>query len=120
MRVGSVRELKQLSFWTRVLGWLSIVGWIIFIAALVVYHYARPEHDTLLTEIFGISVRDYWHITLGELFIVLLMCGLLISLIAFTINLVLFSQHRQHLWLNNLILIFTCVGGLALYFLTTV
>ncbi|RUO77604.1 hypothetical protein [Idiomarina seosinensis] len=120
MRVGSVRELKQLSFWTRVLGWLSIVGWIIFIAALVVYHYARPEHDTLLTEIFGISVRDYWHITLGELFIVLLMFGLLISLIAFTINLVLFSQNRQHLWLNNLILIFTCVGGLALYFLTTV
>lgn len=115
MRVGSLQELKQLSFWSRVLGWLSIVGWSIFVATLVVYHYARPEHDTILTEIFGIPVRKHWHITLGDLFVILLLVGLVVSLMTFTINLVLFSQNRQHLWLNNMILIFTFIGGLALY-----
>ncbi|MBT43094.1 MAG: hypothetical protein CMF12_11270 [Idiomarina sp.] len=116
MRVGSLQELKQLSFWSRVLGWLSIIGWAVFIAALIVYHYARPEHDTILTEIFGISVRQHWHLTLGDLFVLLLLLGLLISLVTFTINIVLFSQHRQHLWLNTMILICTFLGGLALYF----
>lgn len=116
MRVGQLSELKQLSFWSRVLGWLSIIGWIIFVVALVVFHYARPEQSTLLTEIFGIDVRDYWHITLGELFVVLCLLGLLLSSIAFTINLVLFRQHRQHLWLNLMILMLTCVGGLSIYF----
>ncbi|WP_262340059.1 hypothetical protein [Idiomarina sp. OT37-5b] len=115
MRVGSIDELKKLSFWSRVLGWLSIVGWCIFVAALIVYHYARPEHETLLTEIFGVDVRTHWHITLGDLFIILLLFGLLISLITFTINLMLFSRHRQHIWINNLILIFTLLGGIALY-----
>ena len=116
MRVGSLQELKQLSFWSRVLGWLSIVGWIVFVAALIVFHYARPEHSTILTEIFGVPIRDYWHITLGDLFVVLLLFGLLISLVTFSINLFLYSQNRQHLWLNTMILILTFLGGLALYF----
>ncbi|MGM0481223.1 MAG: hypothetical protein ACQEQZ_04760 [Pseudomonadota bacterium] len=115
MKLGSIDELKGISFWSRVLGWLSIFGWIIFVVALIVYHYARPEHTTILTEVFGINVRNYWHVTLGDVFIITSLLGLLVSLVTFAINVILFSQDREHLWLNIMILIFTFLGAISLY-----
>jgi len=116
MKRGSLDDLKRIPFWSRLLGWLCIFGWLIFVIAAVVFNYAKPERNTILTEIFGISVRDYWHITLGDLFVILLVIGLFISLISLVINYVLFRQHKQHLWLNILVLIMSCLGGLSLYF----
>ncbi|MGM0428977.1 MAG: hypothetical protein ACQEQ2_01595 [Pseudomonadota bacterium] len=116
MKRGSLADLKRVPFWSRVLGWLSIFGWLIFVVAAIVFNYAKPERNTILTEIFGISVRDYWHITLGDLFVILLVIGLLVSLLCFVLNYVLFRQDKQHLWINIMVLIMSCLGGLSLYF----
>lgn len=115
MKRGSLDDLKRVPLWNRVLGWLSILGWLIFVVAIVVFNYAKPERNTILTEVFGISVRDYWQITLGDLFVILLIIGLFISLVTLAFNYVLFRQHKQHLWVNTLILILGCISGLLLY-----
>lgn len=117
MRFGSIQELKQLSLWSRVLGWLCIFGWCLFVAALIVFHYARPEQSTLLTEIFSVNIRDYWRLTLADVFVLLLLFGVAISTVVLAINFVLFRQNRQHIWLNNIVLLLTCVGSLAGYFI---
>jgi len=116
MKRGSLDHLRHVPFWSRTLGWLSILGWFVFIVAAVVFNYAKPERNTILTEIFGISVRDYWHITLGELFVVLLIIGVVISLLSFILNYILFRRGKQHLWVNIFILLMSCLGGLSLYF----
>mgnify|MGYP003126477540 FL=1 len=115
MKRGSLADLKQVPFWSRVLGWLSIFGWFIFVVAAIVFNYAKPERDTILTEIFGIPVREDWLITLGDLFVILLVIGLCVSLLSFVLN-VLFRKDKQHLWINILILIMSCLGGLSVYF----
>ena len=107
MKRGSLADLKRVPFWSRVLGWLSIFGWLIFVVAAIVFNYAKPERNTILT---------YWHITLGDLFVILLVVGLLVSLLSFVLNYVLFRQDKQHLWINIMILIMSCLGGLSLYF----
>ncbi len=116
MKRGSIDDLKKVPFWSRVLGLLCIFGWVIFVIATIVFNYAKPERNTILTEIFGIPVRDYWHITLGDLFVITLCIGLVISLISLALNFVLFRQHKQHIWVNLVILILSCLGGLSLYF----
>lgn len=45
---------------------LNIVSWTVFIIALVLFHYAKPEMATYATEVRGISVRQHWIMSLRE------------------------------------------------------
>ncbi|RUO25658.1 hypothetical protein CWE09_02715 [Aliidiomarina minuta] len=103
----------------KVLGTLSIIGWVFYIAALSVFHFARPDPDNIYDSIFGLSVQTEWNPTLGGLFFALLSIGLLLSLIALALNIYLYSERRTHVWINLMILILASLGT-GLYFLLSI
>ncbi|MAZ66877.1 MAG: hypothetical protein CMF25_07180 [Kangiellaceae bacterium] len=51
---------KGPDFLTKAIKFASILSWLLFIAALVAFHYARPELETLFTRANEINVRDAW------------------------------------------------------------
>lgn len=103
----------------KVLGALSIIGWVFYIAALSVFHFARPDPDNIYNSIFGVTVQTEWNPTLGGLFFILLSIGLLLSLIALVLNIYLYREHKTHVWINLMILILAFLGT-GLYFLFSV
>jgi glucan phosphoethanolaminetransferase (alkaline phosphatase superfamily) len=60
-------------FYQIVLG-LNIVAWVVFVAALVVFHYARPELISGVQEYWGVVGRQDWAKSLS--FYLLLLLGL--------------------------------------------
>lgn len=119
MKVGHPKDLLTAKFWLHVLALTNLAGWGFFIIAAIVFHYARPEPDTILTEFFGISVREYWQITLSDLFVGSMFMGFLLSVISIGLNILLYKESRHHLWLNLWILIFASGGALVYYSMTS-
>jgi hypothetical protein len=70
----------------RILAWLAIISWLIFIVALVVFHYGRPEQSYGVLQYFGIIVRADWIPDLRHWYQSLLRicCGL--SLVSLLVN----------------------------------
>ena len=51
-------------FYQIVLG-LNIFAWVVFIAALIVFHYARPELISGVQEYWGVEGRQDWSFSLS-------------------------------------------------------
>jgi hypothetical protein len=64
---------------------LSVLGWTALIGALVVFHYARPEHDYGLLRYFGADVRTTWIADLRNWYALLVGCAL-VSIISLIIS----------------------------------
>lgn len=103
----------------KVLGTISIIGWVFYIAALSVFHVARPDPENFYDTIFGVTVQSEWNPTLGNLFFLLLSIGIFLSLIALVLNIYLYRERRTHLWINLVILILASVGT-GLYYIFSV
>ncbi|GAB2680113.1 hypothetical protein Q4574_14250 [Aliiglaciecola sp. 3_MG-2023] len=58
-------------FYQIVLG-LNIVAWVIFVASLIVFHYARPELISGVQEYWGVTGREDWSMSLSIYLILLL------------------------------------------------
>ncbi|EKE86968.1 hypothetical protein [Idiomarina xiamenensis] len=112
---SALAYLCSMACWSRVVGWLNILGWLSFVIALITFHYARPEPNTILTHFFGIPVRDYWLITLSDLYLIALSFGLCLSCLSLALNIVMYRSSREHYWFNLVILIFMCVAGFVYY-----
>lgn len=39
---------------------LNILSWLVFVAALIMFHYARPEIEYGIVKYFGLDVREEW------------------------------------------------------------
>jgi hypothetical protein len=53
---------------------LNILSWISFIAALVMFHYARPELEYGIVKYFDLSVRTNWLGQAKNILLLLLYC----------------------------------------------
>ncbi|MAD54501.1 hypothetical protein [Idiomarina sp. UBA3162] len=116
MRSNDSKRLQKLSAWRRVMGTLSILGWLIFIAALIIYDFAKPETGTMFSEWTGIDLRTTWVSSLAGLYLFLMALGLVVSLIACILNIWLHQKRRAHIWINTLILGLASISGLLLFF----
>lgn len=57
---------------------LNLLAWVIFVAAMVVFHYARPELISGVQAYWGVDGREDWSTTLSFYLVVLLsVCTLL-------------------------------------------
>ena len=71
------------AFYRLVVG-INLFAWLLFVVALVVFHYARPELVSGLQEYWGFDVRKDWSETLSFYLILLLcMCVMLATLTFF-------------------------------------
>lgn len=67
---------KGPDFLINIVNFASIVTWILFILALISFHYAKPELETLITRAYQLELRERWIETyLRMMQICLLVCG---------------------------------------------
>ena len=73
--------------------WLTLLCWLVFLAALVAFHYARPEIEYGIIRYFDLNVRSTWLATPKDVLILLLyVCS---GLSIFIIFLNRFRARRQ-------------------------
>ncbi len=104
------KERRNATPWLNVLlGWSSLLAWSLFLIALILFHYARPELETGLIRYFELPFRDHWVIELKTVFLYTLWacCGL--STINFLVNLLYKRRSTDHIWFNPVLLIVICL-----------
>lgn len=94
----------------RVFNWLAVLGWLLFIACLIVAHYASPEMDTGLVRYWGIEVREDWHPTLTAYLQYLLGTAALVGAASLILNRMRLRRRGDHLHFNTAILLLTSIG----------
>ncbi|GAC12963.1 hypothetical protein [Aliiglaciecola lipolytica] len=73
---------------------LNIVAWLIFVASLIVFHYARPELISGVQEYWGVTGREDWSMSLSIYLILLL--GLCTVMSIFVLFMRRFRTRRQN------------------------
>ncbi|MFT4926617.1 MAG: putative membrane protein SirB2 [Phenylobacterium sp.] len=97
----------------RWLFWLSALAWLVFIIALVVYHYGRPEMDYGVFRYHGIAVRDHWLEESRLWYEGLLMVCVFLNLISLAINKKVMRRHQDRLRYNVVSLLLICIAILV-------
>ncbi|MDO6526564.1 hypothetical protein Q4519_12805 [Motilimonas sp. 1_MG-2023] len=102
---------------TTLLGWSALLAWVLFLIALVLFHYARPELETGLIRYFQLPFRSDWVIELKNLFLYFLWacCGL--TVLNVIVNLLLKRRRTDYVWFNSLLLLVICVVSLLFLYL---
>lgn len=99
------RQLPPEQDWLfRILVAGSVLGWILFVAAMLLFHYARPELQTGFMQALGFSTEQDWHHSLTAWLVVTLFLTVLLSLIALVIRRRRTRRRSDGLWLNLVIL----------------
>ncbi|MBU2115729.1 MAG: hypothetical protein KKE94_18355 [Gammaproteobacteria bacterium] len=96
----------------RAFAWLAIIAWLLFVLALVMAHYARPEMDTGLVRYWGIEVRTDWRPKLTLYLQYMLWATAALSGISLVLNYLRSRRRNDHLHLNIILLLLSCAGFL--------
>lgn len=100
----------------RAFKYLAIAAWLLFLAALIVSHYARPEMDSGLVRYLGLDIRDYWRPRLTLWLVYLLWCSVVVSVASLLLNKMRLKRRGDHLHFN-IILLFLSASGMLFYLL---
>lgn len=98
----------------RLFGWLAVLAWLVFIAAIIVVHYARPELETGLIRYWELDIRQDWHPTLTAWLHYLLWGTAFLSGISLLLNRLRARRKEDRLHFNLVLLLLTSVA-LVLY-----
>ena len=96
----------------RAFAWLAIIAWLLFVLALVMAHYARPEMDTGLVRYWGIEVRTDWRPKLTLYLQYMLWATVALSGVSLLLNYLRSRRRNDHLHLNIILLLLSCAGFL--------
>lgn len=94
--------------------WLAILGWLLFIAGLVLAHYASPDLETGLVRYWDINIRADWQPQLTQYLRYLLWAAIVSSGLSLLLNKMRLRRRGDHLHFNIIILLLSSVG-LLLY-----
>ncbi|PAJ73652.1 hypothetical protein CJF42_14645 [Pseudoalteromonas sp. NBT06-2] len=89
---------------------LNILSWFIFIAALVMFHFARPEIEYGIVRYFGLSVRKAWLSNPKDILLFLLYTCSFISILAMVIGRVRNRRRHDAQRYNLFMLLLVCIG----------
>ncbi|MCH8538014.1 MAG: hypothetical protein LAT66_09620 [Alkalimonas sp.] len=101
-------------FIRRLFSWLAILAWLVFIVAIVLVHYARPELDTGLVRYWELDIRQDWHPTLTTWLHYVLWVTAALSGISLVLNRLRARRKGDRLHYNLLLLLLTSIA-LVLY-----
>lgn len=108
----SIERLRTLN---KVVGVMSLFGWLLYMIALSMFHYARPEPENFYDSVLGNTVNPYWNPTYVDLFLGFAAAGMVLSIAALALNVYLYRARRTHIWLNLIILILALISTVALF-----
>ncbi|HAW91711.1 MULTISPECIES: hypothetical protein [unclassified Arsukibacterium] len=96
----------------RAFKYVAIIAWLLFFAALVVSHYARPEMDSGLVRYLGLDIRDYWRPRLTFWLVYLLWGSVVVSMVSLVLNRMRLKRRSDHLHFNIILLLLSASGML--------
>jgi len=89
---------------------LNILSWVVFIAALILFHYARPEIEYGIVRYFGLSVREAWLSYPKNLLLILLYICAGLSFLGMLIGRIRSRRQSDARHYNLIILLLVCIG----------
>jgi heme/copper-type cytochrome/quinol oxidase subunit 2 len=96
---------------------INVLGWFVFIAALIVFHDARPEFVSGVQAFWGVEGRKEWSRTLSMVLVALLCLCVVISITVLLMKRKRNRREKDHFGINGFVLMFTAVSSLViLYF----
>lgn len=96
---------------------INVIGWVVFIAALLVFHYARPEFISGVQEFWGVSGRDYWSSSLSFYLVALLFGCVGLSLAVLVLKRQRTRRQHDYFGVNGFVLLIVALISLSiLYF----
>jgi len=90
---------------------LGIICWVLFIVALMLFHYARPEIEYGYLNYLNLDVRDYWHDDYKTWFTYVLWACSFLSLVTIFLNHVRSRRKNDHRWYNLILLLLVSVAA---------
>lgn len=110
-------ERRQGPDWIcRAFGWLAISGWLLFLLAMIIAHYARPEMNTGLVRYWGIEIRSEWHPMLTVYLQYFLLASAISSGLSLLLNRLRLRRRTDHLHFNIVLLLLSCLSLLLYLF----
>jgi heme/copper-type cytochrome/quinol oxidase subunit 2 len=96
---------------------LNVLGWFSFLAALLVFHDARPELVTGVQAFWGIEGREEWSKTLSIYLVGFLVACVVISVIVLIMKRQRNRREKDHFGINGYVLMLAAASSLIiLYF----
>lgn len=96
---------------------INVLGWFVFLAALIVFHYARPDFISGVQEFWGVEGRQHWSSSLSIYLVALLVVCVLISVAVLILKRQRNRRENDYYGINGYVLMFTAVCSLIiLYF----
>ena len=96
---------------------VNVFGWVVFVAALIVFHYARTEFITGAQEFWGVTVREQWSSSLSTYLV-----GLLFACVGLSLAVLILKRKRTRRKSDNfgvsgfILLLVALVSLFILYF----
>ena len=96
---------------------INVLGWFVFIAALLVFHDARPEFISGAQEFWGVSGRREWAVSLSYYLVALLSTCVAISISVLVLKRKRNRREKDHFGINGYVLLLIASASLGiLYF----
>ena len=96
---------------------INVLGWFVFLAALIVFHYARPEFISGVQAFWGVSGRQNWSASLSVYLVGLLLVCVLISMLVLVLKRQRNRRENDYYGINGYVLMFIAASSLViLYF----
>ncbi|MGJ8681763.1 hypothetical protein [Paraglaciecola sp.] len=96
---------------------INVLGWFVFIAALLVFHDARPEFVSGVQAFWGVEGRTEWSETLSWYLVGLLFTCVIISTLVLLMKRKRNRREKDHYGINGYVLLFIAASSLIiLYF----
>jgi hypothetical protein len=96
--------------------WLSLVSWGLFLIAMLVFHYARPEIEYGLLRYLAIDIRDVWHPQLLPVYLVALWACCGITLVSVLMNIQRNRRSEDHHVFHLILLLFIVLASLVNFY----
>ena len=110
---NGVDRRKGPDWFTRLINTLNVLSWLVFVIALAIFHYARPELNNIILEFHKIPIREHWLVTLKQYLFISLYVSVTFSLVSLVGN-QLRNKRRSDVHRYNLIfLIIVLVAFIA-------
>ncbi|MFQ3236041.1 MAG: hypothetical protein ACI9C4_001605 [Paraglaciecola sp.] len=110
------RPLVQDKLYQVIIG-INIVGWMVLIAALLVFHYARPEFIIVVQDVGDLTGRARWSNSLSFYLICLLVLCVSLSTVFLLLRRRRTRRQNDHFGINGFVLfIFASISLTILYF----
>lgn len=100
----------------KLLNFLTIICWTVFVSSLIVFHYARPEMESILVKFWNLPIRRTWEPFLKDILFGLLIFCSVMSFISMAINQRYLKRVEDHFRFNYLLLFLVSVGFIVSIF----